>query len=336
MNAPGAPLKVNSVAVSAVEWVDDIEALGTTQANESVTLTAKVTETVERVNFEDGDVVENGAVLVELTGKGEVAALKEAQAAYSEAQKQFERLDGLVKQGTVPRSQMDTQLGMRDQMRARMDAIRARLSDRVITAPFAGVLGFRQVSPGTLVTPGTTITTLDDVRTLKLDFSVPETFLGAIELGAGIVARTGAYPGEAFAGEVRSIDSRVDPLTRAVTVRAHLENPGLKLKPGMLLTVRLRTPPRTTLALDEIALMQTGSQAFVYRIDADSTAQRINVRIGARKAGKVEILDGLAAGDRVVSEGVVKLRPGLKVSAEAQSPAPAVAAAPATTPPKAD
>lgn len=330
----GAPVQVRTVSVGQVEWIDDIEALGTTSANESVTLTAKVTETVDRVNFEDGDIVELGAVLVELTGKGEVAALKEAQAGYAEAQKQYQRLEGLVAQGTVPRSQLDTQLGMRDTMRARMEAIRARLSDRVITAPFAGVLGFRRVSPGTLVSPGTEITTLDDVRTLKLDFSVPESFLSAIAVGATISARSSAWPGQAFAGTVRSIESRVDPLTRAVTVRAHLDNAELKLKPGMLLSVRLTTPPRQTLAIDEIALLQMGTQAFVYKVDAEQKAQRIDVLIGSRRAGRVEIVSGLNAGDQVISDGTVKVRPGMPVSVQA-APLVAAPSEPAPPPPPA-
>lgn len=330
----GAPVKVNTVQVSQVEWIDEIEALGTTSANESVTLTAKVTETVERVNFEDGDIVELGAVLVELTGKGEIAALKEAQAGYAEAQKQYQRLEGLVTQGTVPRSQLDTQIGTRDALRARMEAIRARLSDRVITAPFAGVLGFRRVSPGTLVSPGTEITTLDDVRTLKLDFSVPESFLGAIAVGAPISARSSAWPGQAFAGTVRSIESRVDPLTRAVTVRAHLDNADLKLKPGMLLSVRLTTPPRQTLAIDEIALLQMGTQAFVFKVDAEQKAQRIDVLIGSRRAGRVEIVSGLSAGDQVISDGTVKVRPGMPVNVQTAqiAVAPTEPAPPPATP----
>lgn len=308
-----APVKVQLRNVEAVQWVDQIEALGTTRANESLTITAKVTETVQRVNFSDGDRVEAGAVLVELTGGSEVAALKEAQSAHAEAVKQYERFAGLVAQGTVTRAQLDTQTATRDQARARMDAIRARLSDRVITAPFAGVLGFRQVSQGTLVTPGTPITTLDDVSVLKLDFSVPEIFLASVNVGASVGARSNAFPDEQFTGTVRSIDSRVDPLTRAVTVRAHIDNASGRLKPGMLLTVRLSTPPRAALAVDEISLVQTGTQAFVYRLDEQNRAQRVDVRIGARQSGRVEVTEGLQAGDAVVAEGLVKLRPGAVV-----------------------
>jgi membrane fusion protein, multidrug efflux system len=295
-------------------WVDRIEALGTARANESVVLSAKVTETVARINFEDGQQVSEGAVLVELTDRAEVAALKEAQAAFAEAEKQTRRLEDLVSQGTVPRSAVDQQVALRDQARARMDAIRARLADRVITAPFAGQLGFRMVSPGALVTPGTQITTLDDIATIKLEFSVPERFFAELRPGRSIDAVTAAYPEQTFSGEVASVDSRVDPATRSVMVRALVDNADGLLRPGMLMVVELITPARDVLVIDEISLIQVGSEAFVYRVASDNTAERVVVQPGRRSRGRVEIIDGLQAGDRIVSEGVVKLRPGMALT----------------------
>jgi membrane fusion protein (multidrug efflux system) len=316
------PIAVISTTVEASPWVDVIEALGTTRANESVTLTAKVTETVESVKFEDGDRVSAGDVLVDLSGRVEVAALEEAQANYKETRQQFERLSGLVQSGTVPRSQLDTQVAARDAARARVQSIRARLADRVITAPFDGVLGFRQVSPGTLVTPGTAIATLDDVSLIKLDFSVPETFLAALASGQTVRAKSAAYPGKEFTGVVSTVGSRVDPVTRALTVRADFANPEALLRPGMLLTVRLEKPVRQALVLPELALMQIGAQAFVYRVEEGGEVSRVDVRAGARRRGEVEIAEGLQSGDRVVVEGTVKLRPGLRV-VEAPKPADA-------------
>jgi membrane fusion protein (multidrug efflux system) len=295
-------------------WVDRIEALGTARANESVVLSAKVTETVARINFEDGQQVSEGAVLVELTDRAEVAALKEAQASFAEAEKQTRRLEDLVDQGTVPRSSVDQQVALRDQARARMEAIRARLSDRVITAPFAGQLGFRMVSPGALVTPGTQITTLDDIATIKLDFAIPERFFAELQPGRVIEAQTAAYPDRSFSGVVASVDSRVDPATRSVVVRAMVDNEDALLRPGMLMVVELMTPAREVLVIDEISLVQIGSEAFVYRVAVDNTAERVIVQPGRRSRGRVEIVDGLQAGDRIVSEGVVKLRPGMALT----------------------
>ena len=306
------PVVVHTVTKSA--WVDRIQALGTARANESVTLTAKTAETVARVNFSDGQQVEAGAVLVELTDRTEVAQLKEAQAAYVETEKQYERLRGLVKQGTVTQSQVDQQLGARDSAKARMEAIRVRLSDRVITAPFAGVLGFRSVSPGTLVQPGAVISTLDDIRTIKLDFSVPETFLAALAVGQTIEARSAAYPAQAFSGVVTSLDSRVDPITRAIVVRAEIPNPDRLLRPGMLLAVDVLNRPRESLTVPEVSLSALRDQMFVYRIGADNIADEANVVIGARRSGEVEVLEGLSEGDRVVTDGLVRMRKGAPVS----------------------
>ncbi|MCX7563406.1 efflux RND transporter periplasmic adaptor subunit [Xanthomonadaceae bacterium XH05] len=307
------PALVTIGDVVHVEWQDEIQALGTAQANESVTLTAKVTETVTRVNFQDGDFVEAGTVLVDLSGRAEVAQLEAAQATFVEARQQYERLAELVKQGTIPRSQLDTQLSVRDAARARADAIRAALADRIITAPFAGVLGFRQVSPGALVTPGTVIATLDDIRTIKLDFAVPEAYFGRIAPGLTIRARSEAFRDRLFEGTVTAVGSRVDPLTRAVTVRAEIDNPDTLLRPGMLLSVRLLEPARNTLAIPEIAVVQVGQRAFVYRLDAEDRVSQVEVRLGARRRGEVEVLEGLSAGERIVVEGTVKLREGAKV-----------------------
>lgn len=306
------PVVVQPATMSA--WVDRIQALGTAHANESVTLTAKTAESVARVNFVDGQIVSAGDVLVELTDRTEVAQLKEAQAAFVESEKQYERLRGLVKQGTVAQSQVDQQLAARDSARARTEAIRVRLSDRVITAPFAGVLGFRMVSPGTLVQPGTVITTLDDVRSIKLDFSVPETFLAALAVGQRIEARGSAYPERAFEGLITTLDSRVDPLSRAIKVRAEIANPERLLKPGMLLAVDVLNRPRESLTVPEVALSAQRERTFVYRVGDDLIAHEVDVRTGARRSGEVEILEGLNEGDRVVTDGLVRMREGARVS----------------------
>ena len=276
-------------------------------------VTAKVTETVVRVNFQDGDLVEAGDVLVDLSGRAEVAGLEEAAAAYREAQQQFQRQQQLTAQKLIPASQLDAQRATLEATRARLDATRARLSDRVITAPFAGVLGFRQVSPGTLVTPGTTIASLDDISVIKLDFAVPEAFLSALAVGQTVTARSAAWPGREFTGTVRTIDSRVDPVTRAVTLRAEIPNPERELRPGMLLTLRVFQPERQALVVPEISVIQVAQDAHVFRVKADDTVEQVDVKLGQRRGGEVEVVEGLAAGDRIVVDGTVKLRPGARV-----------------------
>lgn len=304
---------VTTAVVQPSSWQDRIEALGTARANESVTITAKVNETVVRVNFDSGDLAEAGQVLVDLSGRVELAELEEARAALRETEQQLTRYQQLSEQQLIPASQLDTQRSTRDSARARMDAIRARLSDRVITAPFDGVLGLRQVSRGTVLSPGDPIVTLDDISIIKLDFSVPEAFLSTLLPGQEVQARSIAWPDEAFNGVVRSLDSRVDPVTRSVVVRAELDNPERKLRPGMLLTVEVAQPPRQALVLPELALVQIGRQAFVFRVDDDQVVSQIAVRAGSRRPGLVEIVEGLTPGDRVVVEGTVKLRTGMTI-----------------------
>jgi len=307
--------------VSAVEWRDTIEALGTARSNESVTLTAKVSETVRKVAFDSGDVVRAGDVIVDLSSGAQLAGLEEARAAYQEAERQLARGQELARSKIISESQLDTQRSTRDAAKARMDVVRAQLADRVITAPFDGILGLRRVSPGSLVTPGTAIATLDDISVIKLDFNVPERYLAVLSKGQDIVARSETYPDREFTGSVTSVDSRVDPVTRSLTVRAELPNPDRLLRPGMLLSVRLFQGARQAIVVPEIAVLQVGTDAFVYRVSPDRTATRVRVELGSRRRGEVEIVSGLAAGDTIVTEGAVKLRDGASVTSATESPA---------------
>ena len=312
------PVPAVLASVGPEEFVDRIEAIGTLRSNESLIITAKVTETVRALHFEDGARVEEGAVLAELTSDEEAALLAEARSTHAEASQQYDRVQKLFAEGTVSRSQLDRATADRDAARARVEALEARLADRLIRAPFAGVLGLREVSPGTLLQPGDTITTLDDVSVMKLDFSVPEVFLSTLRPGLEVLARSAAYPDRSFEGRVRTVESRVDPVTRAVTVRAELANPGELLRPGMLLTVDLIRNRRTSLAVPEAALVPVRDEQFVFRVDSENRVERVPVRIGGRRPGRVEILAGLEDGDRVVVEGTTRVRPGSQVEVRAE------------------
>jgi membrane fusion protein, multidrug efflux system len=305
---------VVTAEVATVEWRDTIEALGTARSKESVTLTAKVSETVRKVAFDSGDVVRAGDVIADLSSGAQLAGLEEARAAYQEAERQLTRGQELARSKIISESQLDTQRATRDAAKARMDVVRAQLSDRVITAPFDGILGLRRVSPGSLVTPGAAIATLDDISVIKLDFNVPERYLAVLSEGQDIVAHSETWPDRDFTGQVTSVDSRVDPVTRSLTVRAELPNPERLLRPGMLLSVRLYQAARQAIVVPEIAVLQTGSEAYVYRVSADRTAARVRVELGSRRRGEVEIVSGLAAGDTIVTEGAVKLRDGARVT----------------------
>jgi membrane fusion protein (multidrug efflux system) len=304
------------VRVAPVEYgtiFDTVEAIGTANANESLTLTAKVTDTVRRVDFEDGDYVEAGDVLVQLTNREEEALLAEAQANLTDAESQPARVANLAGQNLVPESELVAARSRAEATQARLDTVLARLSDRLIRAPFAGVLGFRQISPGTLLQPNTAITTLDDIAIIKLDFTVPESFLSAMNEGATVLARAASYPEREFEGIVRSVGSRVDPVTRAIHVRAHITNEDRALRPGMLLTVQVVMTERMTLIVPENAVYQIQDRAYVYVVGEDLVARERLIETGERRFGSVEVSGGLTAGERIVTEGIVKLRDGITV-----------------------
>jgi membrane fusion protein (multidrug efflux system) len=315
--AQAAPL-VGVGEVRREQLYDTVEAIGTAQANESVTLTAKVTDTVRSVDFEDGAFVDAGQVLVQLTNQEEQALLAEARANLDDAESQLRRLENLAAQGLTSASDLDIARSRAAAQEARLNTVVARLRDRLIQAPFAGVLGFRQVSPGTLLAPNTPITTLDDISVIKLDFTVPETFFGAMQPGANVLARSVSYPDREFEGVVRTVGSRVNPITRAIPVRAHVLNEDRALRPGMLLTVRVVTAERSALVISENAVYQIQDRAYVFRVGPDSIAREQQIRIGERRFGLVEVLDGLDEGDRIVTEGIVKLRDGVRVRIQGQ------------------
>jgi membrane fusion protein (multidrug efflux system) len=314
--AQQAPL-VTVARVRNDQVYDTVEALGTAQANESVTINAKVTDTVRRVNFSDGDYVDAGTVLAELTNQEETASLAEARANLEDAQNDLRRQEDISAKGLGSKSALDSARSKVAAQQARYDAVIARLKDRLILAPFGGLLGFRQVSPGTMVSPNTSITTIDDISTIKLDFTVPEAFLGAMTPGARVIAQSVSYPGRNFEGLVKTVGSRIDPITRAATVRALVPNKDHALRPGMLLTVQVLTTQHLALVVPESAVFQVQNRAYVYRVE-DFVAHQQQVQVGSRHFGTAEVLTGLNDGDLIVVEGIVKLREGLKVRYESE------------------
>lgn len=308
------PVPVTTQLVSLQSWSDTVLALGNVKARESITVSAKVSETVDKVHFDSGDVVAAGAPLITLTGRQQEAALAQAEAAANESEQLYQRQSELATQQLIARSALDTQRAARDVARARVAQMRADIGDRVIRAPFAGVLGIRQVSPGALVTPGTPIATLDDTARVYVDFPVPEALLASLGVGQKVSGTSTAYPGRRFEGIVSTIDARIDEATRAVTVRGDFDNPERALRPGMLLQVTLAQPERQALLVPEIAIVQVGTDSFVYRVKPDSSVERADVKVGSRREGKAEIAEGLKVGDRIVVDGTGKLRIGSRIT----------------------
>lgn len=328
---PGGPgggmLAVTAVQVETHSFSDSVQALGTAQARESIIITPKVADTIRALRFDSGDRVRAGQVLVEMSSVEQAADLAEVRASNQAAQEELRRFQELYDRGFASQARIDTVRAAADAAEARLNAGSSRIADRTIRAPFSGVVGLRTASPGQYMRPGDQIGTLDDLSQIKLDFDVPETQITRVRAGVRISALTAAFPDRTFEGEIDHVDTRVNPTTRTVRVRALMPNRGEALRPGMLMTVEVRSNPRETLAIPEIAVMEEAGQSFVFRVNEGEngrTVERIQVQTGQRADGMAEVLAGLQPGDFVITEGVQMVRPGMPVrltTAEAAAPA---------------
>lgn len=289
------------------------EALGNARANEAVEIRPEITAAIVEILFEEGQSVRRGDVLVRLENSEPLAQLAAARAALVDSESQYRRASELFRTRVVSESQLEQLEAQRDADLAAVNAAEARLNHTVIRAPFDGQLGLRRVSLGSIVSPTAVITTLDDISSIKLDFAVPEVFLARLERGLTITAHSAAWPDLTFTGEVTSIDTRVDPVSRTVTVRALMPNEHGYLRPGMFLTVTLLKEDVEALMVPEQAIVPERSRQFVFVVGPDGVVDRREVQTGRRRPGEVEILGGIAAGDRVIVEGTQKARPGQPV-----------------------
>lgn len=308
---------VIAAEAKSTPFEDRIEALGTLRANESVEIKANVAEQVTEIAFDDGQRVKKGDLLVKMLAVEEEALIVEAQSTANEARQQYERVQQLARTGASAVASLDESRRIFETAKARLGAIESRLTDLRILAPFDGIVGLRNISIGARLQPGDMITTLDDDRVMKLDFSIPSTFIEAVRPGVPIKAQARGFGKEPFSGEITSVSSRVDPVTRSIVVRAEIPNPERKLLPGLLMTVEILTNQRKSVTIPEEALMPLGSGNSVFVIDESQSpavvANRV-VEIGTRRAGEVEIFSGLAVGEKVVVRGDMTLTDGAAVS----------------------
>ncbi len=299
------------------EFADQIRVLGVARSKRSVNITSNTTELITRVMFTDGQRVAAGAPLVELQAREEDADLIQARAQLAQAQREYDRFKILAERGVAPRVTAEQAETALQSARAAVAASEARRGDRVLRAPFAGVLGLTTVTPGTLISPGSVITTLDDTSAIRVDFPLPERYLGVLQVGTPLIATADAYAGESFNGRIALLDTRVNEQTRAVIARAEFANPGARIRPGMMMRVAVQQGRRQSLSVPEAAVQYEGQGAFVYRIargEKGTTAQRVEVQTGAVEGGFVEILSGLDNNDRVVASGLNRIQPGAPVT----------------------
>ena len=328
--APQTPppvVDVDTVRTAAI--VETREAVGTVRAFESIVVTAKAPGTVQAITFEEGARVKAGDELLRLDAderradiEQAVAEMRRAAAQRDETRVRLERATALRRTGAGTEAQvadLSAQLATLDSAiasaGARRKAAEARLDDLTIRAPFAGRLGSRAVSVGAYVSPGTRITTLDDLSRVRLDFSVPENILATLKVGRAVRALSAAFGERMFEGRVTLIDPRIDPVTRTAKLTAEFPNPDEALKPGMFLSVALEvTNKPNAVVVPEEAIVGEGLRHLVFVVKDDRTIDRRVVRIGQRQSTVVEILDGVKPGETIVVRGVQRVRPGMTVA----------------------
>jgi len=312
--------QVVNVVVQPVQTIkieDTLVCLGTVVARESVDISAQVTEKITALHFDHGQPVKKGELLVELQSAQEQAALSVTELSIAEHQREEERLAWLLKEDAIPQKDLDdrrTRLAIAKAEKAKAEA---DCADRKIAAPFSGVVGLRLVSLGDLVSPGTKITTLDDIEQVYVDYPVPEKYTSKLKEGMPFKASNIAYPGVEFQGTIRMVDPRVQSQTRSAQVRGVIDNKEQRLRPGMLMTVKLNMGIEECQSLPEESLTSLGEKQYVFAYSPEQKKVfRKEVMIGRRTGGRVEVVSGLDAHAVVVTEGVVKISDGQQVVAE--------------------
>ena len=322
---PVGPIAVEVIQVKPSTVQEDLQAVGSLQSNESVILRPEVSGRISAIGFKDGQVVRKGQMLIALDNSLNAAEVAQMQAENDLALANLKRSEDLASRKFISSSAQDTAASNAQVAEAKLKLAQARLSKMRIVAPFDGVVGIRGVSLGDYVKDGTDLVNVEDVRILKVDFRLPERNLTQIKVGQNIEVVADALPSERFTGSIDAINPRIDANGRSLEIRGRLENTAGKLRPGMFVRVRVIVGERTNaLLVPEEAIVPQGAEFHVYKV-VDGQARRVPVRIGVRRDALVEIVDGLAPGDQVVTAGMRLSRDGQPVRV---LPAAGVPAAP--------
>lgn len=320
---PVRALPVKAAQVRTDTVVEAVTAVGTLLANESVMIRPEIDGRIAEIHFQEGQSVRKGDRLVSLDASEVDAQLSSAVAAANLNRSRLKRSEELYAKKYISAQALDEARENLNQTDARVAEIKAKLAKSTIRAPFEGVTGLRQVSPGAYVKAGQDVARLEGIGVLKLDFRVPEAYLRKIRVGQELVVTVDAYPDESFKGGIYAIEPAVDEATRTVLLRARLPNPGVRLKPGMFARVNLTLEQReNALVVPEQAIVPRGSGRYVFRI-VDGKAVLTKVELGLRSPGEVEIVNGLATGQVIVADGQLKLQDGTPVAVLTDKPAAA-------------
>ncbi len=317
-DAPGAAGSMGGVPVEtakakSLKLAETVRAVGTFRSDESVIVRPEIAGRVIETPFTEGQVVDQGALLFRLDDSIVKAELVEAEAAYVLARQNNQRARELLEKGAGTARARDEALARMEMDRARVELARARLAKTRIQAPFAGIVGLRQVSVGDYVAAGQDLVNIESIDAVKLDFRIPERHLAQLAVGQTVAAEVDAFPGRSFEGRVHAIDPQIDPAGHSIAVRARLPNPERRLRPGLFARVVLAVSESgESISIPEQAILPRGEKFFIYKV-VDGKAALTPVEIGRRVAGQVQIVRGLAPGEEVVIAGQMKLQDGAPV-----------------------
>ncbi len=322
------PTSVEVARVKSNDFTDDVSAVGTLKSNESVVLRPEIAGRIAAIGFKDGSVVGKGTELVALDAAIQQAELQQARANLALAQTSHQRNLELLGRKFLSQQAVDNSAATLKVQEAAVQLAEAKVAKASIRAPFRGMVGLRNVGVGDYVKDGQELINIEDVATLRVDFKLPETYIGRLSKGQSVEVTTDALAGEKFKAVLDATDPLVDANGRAIAARARLDNAAGKLRPGMFVRVRLLFGERKgVLMLPEQAIVP-GGQPAVFKV-VDGKATLVKVRLGVRRAAQVEVVEGLAEGDVVVTAGQLKLREGSPVRAigDGGAAAPAAGAA---------
>jgi len=311
----GGPAPVEVALAQTATLTDDVQAVGSLKSNQGVVLRPEVSGRIARLGFAEGQRVKRGQLLVQLDDTLQQAQLKQAEAQASIARTNLQRSRELLGQGFISQSAVDQNAASLDVAEAQVALARAQLARMKVMAPFDGTAGIRSVDVGDYIKDGADIVNIEDLSSLRVQFALPERTIDRLRTGQAVDVAVDAFPGRSFKGRVQAIDSQVDANGRALQVVAQVDNPGALLKPGMFARPRVVFAVREgAIVVPEEALVPVGGKQVVFKLvdggDGKKTAQRVDARIGLRLPGRVEILEGLKAGDSVVTAGHERLLRG--------------------------
>lgn len=328
--APAAPagarggfaMAVEVARVKATDFSDDVVAVGTLKSNESVVLRPEVAGRVSAIGFKDGAMVGKGELLLALDAAIQEAELQQAKANLALARSNHQRNEELLGRKFLSQQAVESSAATLRIQEAAVQLAEAKVAKARVKAPFKGVVGLRNVSVGDYVKEGQDLINIEDIATLRADFRLPEAYLGRLGKGQIIEVTSDALPGERFKAVLDAVDPLVDPAGRSISARARLDNAAGKLRPGMFVRVRLLFGERKAVLMVPEQAVVPGAQPAVYRV-VEGKATLVKVRLGVRRAAQVEVVEGLADGDVVITAGQLKLREGVPVLAVGEGQAPA-------------